>query len=103
MAASPACPHCGKPVKLDEATVRVPYRRAHWWQFGDERNEFRCRSCQGFSVLRLSRFGIAFYVVELGAIAAAWSLTALPRSGLLAGGAALGALMFRHAVKLARS
>jgi 16S rRNA (cytidine1402-2'-O)-methyltransferase len=100
MAASPACPHCGKPVKLDEAQVRVPYRRRHWWQFGDERNEFRCRHCQGFGVLRLSRFGLGLYAAELVALGWGWMHGGLPRMGLVVGGLALAALLFRHAVAL---
>lgn len=100
IAPSLACPHCGRMVKLDEGQVRVPYRRSHWWQFGDERNEFRCRGCRGFAVLRLSRLGIALYSIELLALGWGWTQTSMPRLGLVVGSLAVAALLFRHAVML---
>ncbi len=99
---SPACPHCGRPLKLDQAIVRVPYRRTHWWQFGDERAEYRCQPCSGFSVLRLSRTGAVLYSLELVALAAAWQ-SGLSRAGILGAGAMLGVILYRHAVKLVAS
>lgn len=99
IAATPACPHCGKPIKLDESHVRVPYRRLHWWQFGEERSEYSCRPCSGFSVLRLSRTGWLLYAAEFAAIAWAWQ-HGLTRAGLVGGSLVLAALLFRHAVKL---
>lgn len=98
-----ACPHCGKPVQLDQSQVRVPVFDRRWWQFGDERSEFRCKGCNGFSRMRLSAFGIALYGVEVAALGWGWMQSSIPRMGLLAGGLVAAALLFRHAVKLVSS
>lgn len=93
------CAHCGRLLDLSSSHLQVPCRRRRWWQLREERSEYRCARCGGFSRLGLSAQGAVLY----GALGAALSLGAwhrLPWSILGMAGLLGAALLFRHAVRL---
>lgn len=66
------CLRCKARMTPAETHVRVPYLRQHWWQFGEERSEYRCPSCGTFFVLRTSLAGVIGYVASIAIALFAW-------------------------------
>lgn len=94
------CAHCGHLLDLSATHLLAPYRRQHWWHVREQRSEYLCPRCGQFSVLRPSRGGALLYLGLAVALAtAAGKGVPLPVLGLV--GLMVGALLFRHAVRLA--
>lgn len=95
------CPHCGRVMQLADTHLRVPYRRQHWWQFGDERSEYRCPGCSGFALVRVSPLGWGLYVALAAGLGTGWTM-GVSRMALLVIGAIIAFVISGHAKRLVK-
>lgn len=81
------CPACGKPVRLVEDRLRVPFLQRDG-ELG-ERDEFRCRACQRSFTAHLDPVALGVLASLLAGLLAAVLLAGFNRAAAVAIGLAL--------------